>query len=339
MRFVAFDIESPDGYFAQGNLCEFGYTVADENFNIIEVKNLLIRPVVPITKPNYRIKLEYPIALYNTAPLFAEHYERIVRLLSNSDTIVVGHAIHNDIFCLNCACSRNTLKPINLTFIDTQILYGIYKDDKKIMSLDKIAEEIGEKFTHHRADEDAKMSLLTLKYICEKEGLGYKDLLDKYEAIPGVIYNGQISNFLSNKIATIAPSLDSKNSKRRLLTAFIPTINENANDVNHVFYKKKIAIDGSLTLIDINDTRSMIQAITDIGGKYRTNLNKIDYYVTNDESIEKEDATVINMQAFKDLLGEYKQLTFDNSAILAKYMKERAERRIKESIGKRYKNK
>lgn len=337
MRFVAFDIESPDGYFAQGNLCEFGYTIADENFNIITEKNLLIRPVYPITKPNYRIKLDYPLAVYNSAPLFVEYYDHIAELLSDEDTIVIGHAVHNDIFCLNCACKRNTLKPFDFQFIDTQILYSIYKGVSKIMSLDKIADEIGEEFTHHRADEDARMSLLTLKYICEKEGLKYLELLDKYEAILGFVENGKITNFSSTKIATVAPSIGSKNSKRRLLSAFLPVLNKKKNKPTHLFYNKGVAFDSNITLQDINDARSMFQALVDIGGRFQTSINKADFYVTNDETFKSEDVTVINLQKFKELIGDYPQLVFDDETILANYMKQRADRRRKEVFEKRKK--
>lgn len=337
MRFVAFDIESPDGYFAQGNLCEFGYTIADENFNILTEKNLLIRPAYPITKPNYRIKLDYPLAVYNSAPLFVEYYEHIAELLSDTYTIVIGHAVHNDIFCLNCACTRNTLKPFDFQFIDTQILYSIFKGVNKIMSLDKIADEIGEEFTHHRADEDARMSLLTLKHICTKERLNYIELLDKYEAILGFVENGKITNFSSEKIANVAPSIDSKNSKRRLLNAFLPVLNQKKNKPTHIFYNKRVAFDSSITLENIDDARSMFQALVDIGGRFQTSVNRADFYVTNDETFKNEEISVIDLKTFKALLGDYKQLVFDDEAILAKYMKQRADRRRRELLEKRKK--
>ena len=68
------------------------------------------------------------------------------------------------------------------------------------MSLDKIAEEIGVEFKHHRADEDAKLSLLTLKYICEKEQMTFEQVMAVYEATIGLNENGVITNFVYKNV-------------------------------------------------------------------------------------------------------------------------------------------
>ena len=41
MRYLFFDIECADGNF---KICEFGYVITDESFNILTKKNILINP-------------------------------------------------------------------------------------------------------------------------------------------------------------------------------------------------------------------------------------------------------------------------------------------------------
>lgn len=240
MRFVAFDLESTDGCFANGNICEFGYCISDENFNIIEQKNILIKPLGKVNTAYYRLKLSYPLKVYYNSPSFVENYEKIKKILAMPDTIVLGHAIHNDIVGVNGACKINTLPCFDFQFVDTQLLYSIFKQVSGVMSLDKIAEEMQVEFAHHRADEDAKLSLLTLKYICEQEKMDFNTLIAYYDATIGVNDGGEITNFVSNKCMSQAPSVNSKNSKRRILSMFKPIIpNKNEIDKNSCFYRKK----------------------------------------------------------------------------------------------------
>ena len=104
MQFVAFDLESTDGCFSSGNICEFGYCVADENFNILDSKNILIRPIGKVNIAYYRVKLAYPLKVYYRSPSFVENYSKIGTILQKPDCVVLGHAIHNDIVGINSAC-------------------------------------------------------------------------------------------------------------------------------------------------------------------------------------------------------------------------------------------
>lgn len=335
MRFVAFDLESTDGCFANGNICEFGYCISDENFNIIEQKNILIKPLGKVNTAYYRLKLSYPLKVYYNSPSFVENYEKIKKILAMPDTIVLGHAIHNDIVGVNGACKINTLPCFDFQFVDTQLLYSIFKQVSGVMSLDKIAEEMQVEFAHHRADEDAKLSLLTLKYICEQEKMDFNTLIAYYDATIGVNDGGEITNFVSNKCMSQAPSVNSKNSKRRILSMFKPIIpNKNEIDKNSCFYRKKVFINREVSLEDIDLTRAMINKLYAMGGRIVSGVFESDFYVGDIEDIEGYKKQIISLEQFKNMLGELKKEKYDDQAILNEYMKERADKRKAEKIAK-----
>lgn len=335
MQFVAFDLESTDGCFSSGNICEFGYCIADENFNITDCDNILIKPIGKVNVAYYRVKLSYPLKVYYRAPSFVENYSKIGTILQKPNCVVLGHAIHNDIVGINSACKINTLKPFDFCFVDTQILFSIFKNHSGVMSLDKIAEEIGVEFNHHRADEDAKLSLLTLKYICEQENLTFEQLMAVYEATIGVNQGGTITNFVSSKCTSQAPSLTSKSSKRRILSMFEPiAVDSGLIDKTNALYKKKIFINRDIMLDDIDVTRAMLNKLAMLGAKNVNYVNNCDYYVGDvvDESICK--GQVISLDKFLEMLGELEIVSYDDKAILQKYNKERENRRKLEAIAR-----
>ncbi len=333
MNFIAFDLESTDGCFSSGNICEFGYCIADENFNIKEQNNILIRPLNKINSAYYRIKLAYPLKIYYKSPTFIENYSKIGTILQKSDCVVLGHAIHNDIVGINAACKINTIRPFDFYYVDTQILFSIYKGITGVMSLDKIAEEIGVEFNHHRADEDAKLSLLTLKYICEKEGVTFEELIASYEATIGVNEGGVITNFVSKKCISQAPSITSKNSKRRILSMFEPeAVDSSLIDKNNDLYHKRVFINRDIMIEDIDLTRAILNKMAKLGAKLATYVNKCDIYVGEMESNEECNCKVISIQEFKQMLGELEIKSYDDKTILDKYMKEKAERKKLEKI-------
>lgn len=335
MQFVAFDLESTDGYFSSGNICEFGYCIADEKFNIIEQRNILIRPISKVNNAYYRLKLAYPLKLYYSSPSFVENYAKIGTILQKSNCVVLGHAIHNDIVGINSACKINTLPAFNFCFVDTQVLYSIFKKMPTVCSLVKIAEEIGVTFNHHRADEDAKLSLFTLKYICEKEGLTFNQLMAAYEATIGINCDGVITNFVSSKCLSQGHSLTSKNSKRRILSMFKPkAVDEDKIDKTNPLYRKKVFISRDILLEDIDVTRAMFNRFAELGAKSVNFVNNCDYYIGEITDEANFKGQVLSLDEFLPMLGELEILHYDDKAILEEYNREKERRRELEAIAK-----
>lgn len=333
MRYIAFDIESTDGLFYEGNLCEFGYCLTDEHFNIIEKDDILIRPVIKAVRPNYGVKLAYSLSQYNNAPLFKERYAKIYSLLTQADTLVIGHAIHNDILCINAACMINSLPCPDFNFIDSQLIYGVYMKDKQTSSLAKIAAQLNIEFIEHRADEDAYTSLMTIKKICEQLGKDIKDIINDFSVIIGKNEQGNVTNCSTPYFVSNAPSIGSNNSKRRLISHFIKNVQVQACDADEekYFNNKRVAMSNKAEYRDINLTRRMLQKLYNIGGKYTPTAAKADIFVYSDElpGNRSDKCIYIRVEEFLDKLGDLPQMEFDDEAILKEYQQDKKKERIK----------
>ena len=97
MRYLIFDIECCDGK----HICEFGYVIANENFEIQEKQVFLINPEYPFNlkdRPGQDdLELYFSEEEYYSSPIFPCRYEAIKELIEYEDQIVIGHSISNDI--------------------------------------------------------------------------------------------------------------------------------------------------------------------------------------------------------------------------------------------------
>lgn len=266
MQYLSFDIECIEGQFKLGNLCEFGYVLADENFNIIEQENILIKPVKVPSKLLCKLPFSYSMDEYVKAPPFEANYDKIKSLLERKDTIVVGHAIHNDVYCVNRACAVHDLAAPNYKYVDSQIVYAVFKGKTEIMSLDKIAEELEIDFVHHRADEDARVALMTIKRVLEETKLDFKALLKYYSIKLGATADGESTACSAMHVNTGAPSVDSKNSKRRLLAMYIASLDGTVGHGGR-FAGKKFHLVVNEAIGDLNRARGIVKFMYDEGAR------------------------------------------------------------------------
>ena len=120
MKILSFDIESCNGNSKEASLCSFGYCLTDENFNIIEQKDILVNPVSKkFTISNFKgkgIKLAYEEKDFRESPTFDLVYEQIKALFDGVD-LVVGFSIINDLKYINSACKHYHLPNFNFKFI------------------------------------------------------------------------------------------------------------------------------------------------------------------------------------------------------------------------------
>lgn len=183
MNYLAFDIEAANGY-KPYSICSVGIVIADERLNIVSQRNIWINPKTKYdlngTRKNVGIDLHLDEELINRSPDFSEAYEEIKGILTDKDNFVMGHAVESDVHMLNAACKRYELPCINFKFICTQLLYKLYTQATEVRALNKIADELGLTFNFHSSDEDARMSMMTLKYLTEQTGLSPLGLLEKY---------------------------------------------------------------------------------------------------------------------------------------------------------------
>lgn len=285
MHILAFDIEAANGY-KPSSICSIGIVVADEHFNVIHRENVWINPKTKYnlngTRKNVGINLHLDKALLDASPDFSQVYGKIRELLTNESCVVIGHAVDADVRMLNAACALYKLPSINFNFVCSQLLYRLYKGEKEVKALNKIAGELGISYNEHNSEDDAWMSLMTLKYLTEQTGLSVQQLLEKYR-----IRVGNNNNFEITRCVT----LDGQVSKRKCTQQALANLKAFASGIavtSHEWENKVFCIARSLELEQSDTTKSILQAIVSRGGRYSCRLQKCNCYVLAEQPTEQD---------------------------------------------------
>ena len=170
MRYLSFDIECCDGR----SICEFGYVITDESFNIIEKDCFTVNPVLPFSllrRPNQDdMKLYFSEEEYYASPEFPDFYDRIRSLLTAPDQTVIGYSTGCDAGFLRDACLRYGLPSLDFGFVDIQTIYGKYSGEKMQVSLGNAGAALGidGDVILHKSDEDAYLTLKLTEELCRR---------------------------------------------------------------------------------------------------------------------------------------------------------------------------
>lgn len=286
MNFLAFDIEAANGYKLY-SICSIGVVEADENFNVVRRENIWINPKTKYnlngTRKNVGIDLHLDKQLLEQSPDFGEIYGKISSILTRPDVIVLGHAVDSDVRMLNAACAKYKLPSIDFNFVCSQLLYKLYKGEKEVKALNKIATELGLDYNQHNSEDDAWMSLMTLKYVVESSGLTLEQLLNKYK-----VRIGSNKNFEIVRPVSLAgqDGVDKKLTQKTLAR-----LKEYATKIKVVGNKlkgKTVAVDRSLELTDESVAKQIIATIVSQGGKYSTKLRNCNIYVVAEEQTPQD---------------------------------------------------
>ncbi len=285
MNFLAFDIEAANGY-KLSSICSIGVVIADEKFNIVSRENIWINPKTRYnlngTRKNVGIDLHLDKKLLATSPDFSQVYKKIKDLLTNPNYVVVGHAVDADVRMLNATCERYKLPSLNFNFICSQLLYKLYKGEKEVKALGKIADALGITFNQHNSEEDAFMSMMTLKYLVEDSGLTVHQLLEKYHVRIGSNVDFEL---------TRSVSLDGQLSKKRLTQVAVEKIKEFAKTVkktSNVHKNKVFCLARSLEVSDSETLYKVVEKIVAGGGRYSSKLIKCNAYVKSDAPTDQD---------------------------------------------------
>ena len=285
MKYLAFDIEAANGY-KLSSICSIGVVIADEHFNIVSRENIWINPKTKYnlngTRENVGIDLHLDKALLDASPDFSQVYHKIRALLTDKQYVVVGHAVDSDVRMLNAACVRYRLPSINFEFICSQLLYKLYRNEKDVKGLGKIATDLGITFHQHNSEEDAYVSLLTLKFLIEDSGLTLDELIAKYQ-----VRKGSNDEFELTRPASLLGQV----SKKKHTQVAIAKIKEHAASVKKTGSDYKdfaFCLARSLELSDSDELYAVVEAIVSRGGRYVAKLFKGNYYVLPREASEQD---------------------------------------------------
>lgn len=243
MRYLFFDIECAGVFKNVAKICAFGYVLTDDRFGILEKEDLLINPKgnfhLTDRKGERGLVLPYQYDEFKKYPAFPDYAEKIYALLQDKDTLVLGHAVMNDVKYLLLESKRFSLPSFAFSFADTQFIYmNRMKDFSKQFGLGAIAEALGVEFTPHRAVDDAYATMRVAQAMCEEEGLDLPALIQKYRIHLGEIKDYEITPMDSHALEAYKKEKEKAKRKR-----------EKARAEFHVFAdraKRKRAKDGKL---------------------------------------------------------------------------------------------
>lgn len=190
MNYVFFDTECANCLKGEGKICSFGYVRTDEEFRILKKKDILINPDAPFLLGNAKngegIELAYPLSRFRNSHRFPYYYEEIRHLLEEKDTIVVGFCIHQDIAFLDYTCHRYGLALPSFFYVDLQKLDKEIYQTKDYRGLDTLIEEFGlAKFTYHRSDDDAMMTMEVFVKVAKENKLSLERLQKDHPDVCG----------------------------------------------------------------------------------------------------------------------------------------------------------
>ncbi len=192
MQFLSIDLEACNMY-VKGSVFSIGVVCADESFNILYKRDILINPKCKFAT-KFRKPIEFSIdkESIKDMPTFNEQYETLRELFSG-DSIILAHSANNDMYMLNSACKRADVPPLKFQFICTQTIYSAVYDVQNGIGLDAVAERLDLRFTHHKADDDAEMALYLLKNCCDYMQCSYLELEKKLGITRGSIADYELN--------------------------------------------------------------------------------------------------------------------------------------------------
>ena len=316
MKLVFFDIECAGVHKTYAKICAFGYVVCDENFNIIEKRDILINPKgrfeLTDRKGDKGIVLPYDYAEFKNYPKFNAVYPDIKALLEDKDSIAVGHAVLNDVKYLNLETRRYKLPSFKFSFADSQMFFMAAKNDfSRQFGLEHIAEDLGVEFTPHRAADDAYATMKIVEAMCKKYGCDFVALT----AMLGFTA-GKIANYVVTppQCTGLKRYKQDKNKQKEERSKKRVKFNNNIT-------KKRVKKQGKLFGKKFNFSRrieddiavsiAFVDKIYDLGGSYKQRVEECNIYVADEgdgtDRTKKAGAAgkrIITVEQFKELISD-----------------------------------
>jgi len=283
MRILFFDLE----YASCKNgckICEFGYVITNEKFEIIERNNLIINPYISNDEWDWwalkhiltRTKKEYEERL-----TFDKYYPKIKEIIESCD-YVLGHSLNNDAKALNDDCKRYNLPSIDFDFYDVKLFYKEYKNTKKEISVLNILKELelkGEE-GEHDAEVDAHNTMIEFKEILNKLGFS---LIEIIELCPNV--KDRTENFIVSSIKQNKENNDQIGEKTGKFAKKLKKIAEKYPERDNW---PLICLSDSIKETTTEGRLRLIEAIFNAGYNYGNKVSICSYFVMGDEYGERD---------------------------------------------------
>lgn len=285
MNYLIFDIECCDGQ----HICEFGYVLFKENFEILKRECITINPEhkFKLTGREHEsdMQLAFSEEVYRNSPTYDQVYDKIKSVIQTPDCQIIGFSMMNDAGFLATANELYAKDPIEFSFLDFQTLYQAYTKAPSRISVENMIKELGiENITLHKSDDDSYAVMLALKKICGMESLSLPDTIKKMKKSKG--------NYMAEKARLHNLSLKEKLSagnfkaQKEFLSRFLSKLARNEN-IEHEFSGKAVCIDMGFQRERFNEFLAVIERLYLVGGTYTGKASECDVFIQTHEGEDK----------------------------------------------------
>jgi len=309
MNYLFYDLEYASQVGGTSKICEFGYTITDENFNLIERNNFIINPNIEIwewDKHALNEILTRDRNEYLISKTFNHFYGDIKNIFESSD-YVFGHSLDGDSTALNDELIRYQYPSIDYNFFDIKIMYKNYSNSKKDVSLNNMLIQLnieGEK-REHDAEIDSYNTMLALKKMIENMNISLLDFIDLCPESKDKTENFKVISIENRRIEREEQLInqfnnyDSEKNKMYKFSKNWKTYikfldNVKPSVVGHELLKnKKICFSTNFEENNFKELLNIIQLIVNEGGEYIAKASESNIYVRysfieDEHSINKE---------------------------------------------------
>ena len=293
MRYLFFDLEfasSKEGY----KVCEFGYTVTNESFKVVEKNNLIINPRIPRRDWDwYALKkiLTRRIEEYERRPTFDKYFRKISELIKSAD-LIFGHTVNGDATAINDECKRYELPCLDYDFYDIVPFYKKLYEAESSVALATMVESLGiiGGDNNHDAGTDSFNTMLVLSEMLKQKEITLSDLIaecpEAFDQTRDYVLKSYIED-LKRKEEKFFSELSgdgtnevrkSKVNKRRVIQ-FLDNLVQ-CDDPGEKLYEQCVAISTNYEAHHFSQILNLAQLIVDQGGYVTRKVSESNIFVT-----------------------------------------------------------
>ncbi|MDD6250694.1 MAG: exonuclease domain-containing protein [Bacillales bacterium] len=296
MRYLFLEIRSCN----ERNICELGYVITDDKFNILEKKDFTINleNKFNLTRRHdgrdlYHCDHESTYYRSNNFPYF---YEDIKKLIEYPDQLIVGHSISNCANFLKIACRRYNLNPINFKFFDSKKMYSVFTNLRKNISLEKACEKfnVEEPKYLHKNGVDPELTMNLVRKMCKQLDCSLEKLIELCDSCSEKNDVNQLSydDFERNQPKRNEESSCISNNNIRgnnymMFLEFLFEVKPQGDIIKSSLNGKSICISINYEIYHFKEMLSLVQLLANHNAKYKLVASESDLYVTYDDLDEE----------------------------------------------------
>lgn len=327
MKYLFIDLEYASCKNGRKKICEFGYVITNEQFDVLKRGNFIINPNILICDWDWyavRKILTRDINVYEKSCTFDRYYKQILDLINSAD-YVFGHSFSGDVVALNDECQRYGLECINFSFYDIKNIYKEYSGKNIDISVTYILQslEIDGEENIHDAEADAVNTMNCLKGIINNLNFTIDELL---ELVPNAIDSNVDFNINSSVIAKSKRLelykeivLNNKDNlmktfsrERRIFNDFLSKVKSESKN-KRTLKGIKCCISLNYEITHFKQMFNIVQLLVNKGAKYVTKASECNLFVECEMYSETGNSrSCVRTKYVKETIGNGKNIKIIN---------------------------